>query len=169
MVDVKKRLKGLKLIALFALNVAGGTHAAEPEPDWGKVSLSSLTHAGATTLVRDNPLVVMFFKPDCKFCKTQSRVMQRIQAQCSAVSFELVGLGARRADLVREVRRYGTSLPAWEASAQFLRLAGNMETTPRTWILPSPEARIVKIRGMMDEPALRRLVAVLAPECGQER
>lgn len=142
-----------------------GLGVAAQDANWQVLSLRSLTGVPAKTLLRDRPQVLMFFQPECRFCKTQALAMQRIQAACAEVSFELIGVHAGSAELARELKRYQITLPGWQASDRFLRQIGDIQTTPQTWVVLPEGGVVAKTRGMVVEATLKKLTSQLAPAC----
>ncbi len=92
--------------------------------------------------------------------------MQQLQQQCPSVQLALIGAQGSKDELRQEIRQLQTSLPAFAATATFLRAIEGVDAVPTNLILDQEGRLLVKHRGMLDDNKLRRLKhGLLAPEC----
>nr|WP_280954585.1 thioredoxin fold domain-containing protein [Shewanella sp. WXL01] len=123
--------------------------------------------SSAVSYDNSKPTVLMFFQPDCRWCKKQGKVMAKLLEQCgNKIHFNLVGDKGSRTKLKRELRHFADALPAQQNSKLFARKSGGVIGYPTTLVLDTNGEVLAKKRGAIEEAKLIKLASQLSDgEC----
>ncbi|WP_394203706.1 TlpA family protein disulfide reductase [Shewanella waksmanii] len=117
----------------------------------------------------DKSTILMFFQPDCPWCKKQAKVMAELQHQCEKhIGFTLVGDKGSRTQLKRELRHFDDQMTAKQSSKKFARSSGGIIGYPTTLVIDNQGNIVAKKRGMVGKELLYQLASELSGgTCGQ--
>ncbi|WP_051252580.1 TlpA family protein disulfide reductase [Ferrimonas kyonanensis] len=122
----------LWLVAVLGLLPALATASSEA-PQLLEFEHRNLRSGEVTDLTHlaGQPVVMMFFEPDCSWCIKQARILDKLQQQ-QHNSFipVMLGVHGNRLALKRALFDLGVSLPAYQASRALEREMGGIPATP---------------------------------------
>ena len=158
------------LVLLTTLVVSSTASAATNSSDLSvaQIQLKDLrTSQSAVSYHSKKPTVLMFFQPDCSWCKKQGKIIQSLQSECgNSVHFTLVGDKGSKQQLKRELRHFSADIPSQQSNKMFVRKSGGVKGFPTTLVLNTQGQVLAKRRGFTDEALLRRLANELSEgEC----
>nr|WP_321440563.1 hypothetical protein [uncultured Hyphomonas sp.] len=150
---------------LFGLLTLLVTAALPAQAERGETS--GVYHAPATALRGAPPLeayaggssVVILFQPHCPWCLKQFREAEAFAEARPDVPILAASLKGSRADLISELNRAHTDLPAYRSSPALLQQLGEPEGTPRIYVLNADGTITAVARGLQDIHALEALVS----------
>ena len=129
--------------------MAEGVYALSATPLKGAPDLSS--HAGQAGLL-------ILFQPDCPWCHAQFKRAQSFAASHPDIPVLAVSLRGGRRDLLDELRRARTKLPAYRSSPALIDALGNPEGTPRVFALSAEGEVMARARGLQEADELAVLL-----------
>ena len=133
---------------------------AEPAADSGIYSAPATALRGAAPLetYAGGPSVVILFQPHCAWCQVQFRAAGVFSETYPDVPVVAVSLKGRRADLIEELRKARTDIPAYRSSPALLDQLGDPAGTPRVYVLAPDGSVSAWARGAQSEAELEALV-----------
>lgn len=158
----------LTAVLLFA---AGSALADEASARLVDFELRSLQEPARHKLVRyeGEPLLIVFFQPECNWCYRQVAAINEFMSQCEA-GFQAiaVGVNGNRRQLQAEMRRIKPAFPAYEASPALIRSLGGVPATPFA-LLGNANGELVNwSRGFLDSEKLGPFLESAGElECGE--
>ena len=120
--------------------------------------------AGAFSDNAGRTSVIILFQPDCPWCHAQFKRAEAFAAQYPNVSVLAVSLRGTRRDLLDELRRARTKLPAYRSSPALIEALGSPEGTPRVFVLSADGALVAQARGMQEADELAALLTGLSAD-----
>ena len=121
------------------------------------LSLKSLSKPEIVSLntVKHKHLLISFFEPECRWCYRQLRMLNKLQQTCDDnIQPIMIGIHGTRQVLQQELRLINVTLPAFEASEALLKLTGNIDATPITFIVNEDGAITQRLRGYTPNHAI---------------
>lgn len=130
------------------------------------ISLLQLPRLNADNIHARQRTMVLLFTPQCSYCKQQLRDMEQLKIKCPTAQMALVGVQADKSALQSEIRRLTPNLPAFMATAAFLRATQGFAAVPTTLFFDADNRLLLKHRGMLTSTQLREIaLPFLAPGC----
>ena len=109
---------------------------------------------------RGQPVLMVFFEPDCNWCLRQIRAINELRASCpGSVAAIAVGVNGNRSQLQKTLRRMRPEFPAYEASPELVESLGGVPATPFTLLGDTNGEFVNWTRGFIKTDELRAFVA----------
>lgn len=113
---------------------------------------------------RGQPVLMVFFEPDCSWCLRQIRAINELQAGCpGGVAAIAVGVNGNRKQLQKALRRIRPEFPAYEASPELVESLGGVPATPFTLLGDTNGEFVNWTRGYLKTAELRSFVDTHQP------
>lgn len=109
-------------------------------------------HAGTVGLL-------VLFQPECPWCVRQFDAAGTLANDRPDIAVIAIGLRGGRMELIRELRRARTHLPAYLASPELLETLGKPEGTPRLYVVDRHGRIVAWAAGYHDPAQLAYLIA----------
>ncbi|MEZ9821382.1 TlpA family protein disulfide reductase [Shewanella sp. 10N.286.45.A1] len=161
-------------LVLLATLVVSSTASADTNSELSvaQIQLKDLRHnQSSLSYHTQKPTVLMFFQPECSWCKKQGEIIAELLHECGdKVHFTLVGDKGSKSQLKRELRHFSAELPALQNTKMFARKSGGIKGFPTTLVLDTQGTVLAKRRGFTSEALLRRLANELSNgECALQQ
>ncbi|WP_220755262.1 thioredoxin fold domain-containing protein [Shewanella sp. KT0246] len=158
------------LVLLTTLVVSNTASAATNSSDLSvaQIKLKDLrTSQSSVSYHAEKPTVLMYFQPDCSWCKNQGKIITELLGECgNSVHFTLVGDKGSKSQLKRELRHFSADIPSQQSNKMFVRKSGGVKGFPTTLVLDTQGNVLAKRRGFTSETMLRKLTNELSQgEC----
>jgi thiol-disulfide isomerase/thioredoxin len=138
-----------------------------PQPS-NVISLAQLPRLNTADIHLKQRTMVLLFTPQCNYCKQQLRHMEQLKMKCPTAQMALVGVQANKFELQSEIRRLTTDLPAFIATAAFLRAIQGFAAVPTSLFFDADGRLLLKHRGMLTHTQLSETaLPFLAPSCDE--
>lgn len=111
--------------------------------------------------------LLVLFQPECPWCVRQFDAAGVLTNDRPDIVVVAVGLHGRRMELIRELRRARTQLPAYLASPELLESLGKPDGTPRLYVVDR-HGRIVAWAAGYHDPAQLAYLIAAAEESGDD-
>lgn len=127
-----------------------------------EVSLRDLHDNSLQPLGSDQPQLLMFFAPDCRWCEKQMQQMSQLQSQCGAVRQAVIGIHGSRSALRSELKQQHIHLNAYLSDKRFIRQIGGVPATPYTLVVGADHNIMAMLRGYIEAERLAAITAALS-------
>lgn len=97
-------------------------------------SLSS-GHKAKLADVKSDLHILLFFQPNCRWCERQAKVLAKLQASCSSLKVDAIGMFASYQGLRRSISKSRLVLPAYQSSPELLQVLPKVAATPVMFLL----------------------------------
>ncbi len=168
MLALKASFNSLVLLTALAVSSAASAGNNSTELSVAQIQLKDLrTSQSSVSYHSQKPTVLMFFQPDCSWCKKQGKIITQLVSECgNSVHFTLVGDKGSKRQLKRELRHFSETIPSQQSTQLFARKSGGVKGFPTTLVLDTQGHVLAKRRGFTDEAMLRKLTNELSQgEC----
>lgn len=161
-------MRRLLMVLALALALVGLAHGETPgssdmayEEAGGVWTLpaASLSGADAFGAQAGKPALIVLFQPDCPWCQAQFRDAEIARQAKPGLHVLAVSLKGGRRDLIHELRRARTTIPAYKSSPALLEAFGRPVGTPRVFLISSRGEVLQERRGRQTAEALLAMIA----------
>ena len=146
----------LFLLSGLSLNASAGDAARQ-----GLYALPAtpLNNAPEFETLADEMTLVILFQPGCPWCAFQFRDAEAFKRdRAPFIQLSAVSRNGSLSELLTELNKYGTSIPAWQSSPELLEALGQTPGTPCVYLV-RPEGVVARHRcGRLTEDELVRFL-----------
>ena len=105
-----------------------------------------LNNAPEFETLADETTLIILFQPDCPWCGFQFRDAEAFRRnRAPFVQLAAVSRNGSLPDLLNELRKYQTDIPAWQSSPELLEALGETPGTPCVYLV-RPEGEVARHR-----------------------
>ncbi|MCL1046448.1 thioredoxin fold domain-containing protein [Shewanella electrodiphila] len=168
MLALKASFNCLVLLTALAVGSTASADHTNTALSVAQIQLKDLrTSQSSVSYHAEKPTVLMYFQPDCSWCKKQGKIITELLGECgNSVHFTLVGDKGSKSQLKRELRHFSADIPSKQSNKMFVRKSGGVKGFPTTLVLDTQGHVLAKRRGFTSETMLRRLTNELSQgEC----
>ncbi|MEZ9142039.1 MULTISPECIES: TlpA family protein disulfide reductase [unclassified Shewanella] len=168
MLALKASFNCLVLLTALAVGSTASADHTNTALSVAQIQLKDLrTSQSSVSYHAEKPTVLMYFQPDCSWCKKQGKIITELLGECgNSVHFTLVGDKGSKSQLKRELRHFSADTPSKQSNKMFVRKSGGVKGFPTTLVLDTQGHVLAKRRGFTSETMLRRLTNELSQgEC----